>query len=202
MRPNRRAGLALLVAAALGLAACGSNKDAKKEDDTVNLSTRPKMTTTREGDYLVQHFDLDGKGKYDVLKYIETYQDPDNPDVTKRRIRKKKVDLDTDGDFDVLREYDKEGVIQREEVDIDLDDTPDVINHFEAGSLVRKEILADDGETTVATREYSGGEITKVSKDKNGDGRMDHWEYYKDGKLQRIGRDLNGDEEIDKWVHR
>lgn len=198
---NRHSLACFVLAVSLAAGACGSSNKAE-EDDGIEIDNKPKVTTTQEDDYLVQHFDLDGEGEYDVVKYIETYEDPENPGVTKRRIRKKKVDLNTDGTFDVLREYDKEGVIQRERVDNDLDGTPDVINHFENGSLKRKEVLADDGETVVAVRIYSGDEVSKVEKDTNGDGKMDQFEYYQNEKIQRIGTDNNADGKIDKWVHK
>jgi len=192
--------IAVGLATCLLVGACGSDNGADSSDDIA--IDRPEVTTTEKDGYLLQYFDLNGDGQYDVVKHIETYEDPENPEVTKRRIRKKKVDLNTDGTDDVRREYDKEGIIQLERVDNDLDGTDDIVNHFEAGSLKRKEILADDGETVVTERTYVGDEVSKVKKDTDGDGKFDLWEYYKDGQLQRIGRDNNADEKIDKWVHR
>ncbi len=193
----------LFVAAALvglsgGVVACGSSKSAEKSDD----NKRPSLSTERKNDRLVERLDLDGDGNADVVKYIEEYQSEANPEVTKRRLRRKEVDVNRDDDFDIVKEYDKNGVPIRETVDADLDGTDDFVRYFEEGSLAKKEIFGDDGETVTARRFYASDKLTRVEKDTNGDGKFDHWEYYKDGKLQRIGRDSNGDTEIDKWVYR
>ena len=39
----------------------------------------------------------------------------------------------------------------------------------------------------------------RVETDRNGDGRVDTWEYYEGGKLDRIGTDNDGDGIVDKW---
>lgn len=191
--------VATLVGLSAGLGACSSSNGAEKSDDDAQ---RPSLSTDREDDRLVERLDLDGDGNADVVKYIEEYQSESNPDVTKRRIRRKKVDVNRDGDFDIVKEYDKDGVPKRETVDADLDGTDDFVRYFEEGSLTKKELLGEDGETVSAQRFYANDHLTRVERDTNGDGKFDHWEYYKDGKLQRIGRDSNGDSEIDKWVYR
>ncbi|MFB6351528.1 MAG: hypothetical protein ABEN55_01910, partial [Bradymonadaceae bacterium] len=64
--------LGLLTAASILLGACAGNKSGK---DGIAYE-KPKVTTTQKDGYTVQHFDLDGEGDYDVVKYIESYQDP------------------------------------------------------------------------------------------------------------------------------
>ncbi len=182
------------------LAACSSDDEAERDDGDGTFS-RPGVSTSHEDGFLVQRFDTNGNGDADVIKYIEEYQSPDKPDVTKRRIRKKEVDVNGDDDIDIVKEYDKQGVPVRETVDGDLDGTMDLVRHFEDGELVRKESLADDGETVRTTRYYADDNLTRAEKDTDGDGKIDQWEYYSDGKLQRIGRDGDDDEEIDQWVY-
>jgi antitoxin component YwqK of YwqJK toxin-antitoxin module len=189
----------MLVGLSAGLAACSSSSSAEQSDEDID---RPSLSTERGDGRLIQRLDLDGDGDPDVVKYIEEYQSEDNSGVTKRRIRRKKVDVNRDGKFDIVKKYDKEGVPTRETVDADLDGTDDFVRYFEEGSLARKELFGDDGKTVRARRFYANDELTRVEKDTNADGQFDHWEYYKDGKLQRIGRDSNGDSEIDKWVYR
>lgn len=194
---------ALAVAALFVAAGCKSDDGAtKKSDGATGTIDGPNKTTTEEDGFIVERFTLDDDEDPDVIKYFEEYPDPDNEGVMRRRLRKKEIDVNSDGKIDVVREYDKEGDPRSERVDVDLDGIYDNRNYFDNGELVRKELLSDDGTTVVETRYYSEGTITRVERDRNADGSVDYWEYYEQGTLDRIGRDVNGDGSADKWTRR
>ncbi|MGM0555049.1 MAG: hypothetical protein ACQEVA_01600 [Myxococcota bacterium] len=196
----------ILVVLALGFLVCAtgckSDDAAQKDQRRTGSINGPNYTTSEEDGFIVERYTLDDDDEPDVIKYFETYPDPDDKDVTRRRLRRKKIDVNSDGQIDIVREYDKEGTPKKEEVDVNLDGVYDARNFFDNGELVRKELLGDDGETIVETRYYSDGTIMRVEKDRNTDGKVDYWEYYEQGTLDRIGRDLNGDGSADKWTRR
>lgn len=194
--------LASLLLVAGGCASDNGTQSTEKGGPGVDVSQNAKVTTTTEDGILVKRFDLDGDANPDVIKYFEILEDPDRPDVKKHRMQRKKVDVNADGEMDIVREYNEDGDIRRERADLDLDGTFDTVSHFDGGQLARKETLTDDGEGVAETRFYSDGNLVRVERDRNEDGKVDYWEYYEDGLLQRIGRDMNGDEKIDRWVHR
>lgn len=196
------AGTFLVAATLGGTAGCASDSNKKVEgQDAIDL-TRPEVSTSTEDGMIVKRYDLDGDETPDVIKYFEEYEDPENEGVTLRRIRQKKVDVNGDGEIDIVKEYDKQGVPVKEKLDMDLNGTYDVVSHFTAGNLVRKDILDENGKKVKATRTYSDGKLKQVKKDTDGDGATDYWEFYEGGILQRIGRDVDGDEKPDKWVNR
>lgn len=46
---------------------------------------------------------------------------------------------------------------------------------------------------------YVNGQLSRVQRDTNGDGKPDRWELYSDGRLERIGVDLDYDGYVDRW---
>ena len=151
MRMRIHIMLAVALAAIMASAGCKSDDGAQKTTNNGDLKG-PNKTTTKEDGYIVERFTLDDDDETDVFKYFEEYPDPDNPDVMKRRLRKKKIDVNSDGNVDVIREYDKEGDPKSERIDVDLDGVFDARNYFDGGQMVRKEMLGDDGESVTETR--------------------------------------------------
>jgi hypothetical protein len=192
-----------LAAAVLVLAGCSSDDGAtKQEADSLRNFDGPRRTTSEEDGFIVESFTLDSEDKPDVVKYFEEYPDPDDESVIKRRLRKKEVDVNADGTMNIVRLYDKQGVVTREKLDTNLDNNYDTINYFDHGELVRKEVLSADASRVVETRFYSKGTIVRVERDLNQDGQTDYWEYYEEGTLDRTGRDLTADGRADTWRRR
>lgn len=191
---------ALLLAVTAG---CGSDEAAKnKGDDGLAEATGPRFTTTQEDGLIVERYTLDDDDKPDVVKYFEEYPDPDDESVTKRRLRKKEVDVNSDGTIDIVRLYNKAGTPIKEKIDVDLDGNADTVNYFDNGELVKKEVLSKDASEVVETRFYTQGTIIRVEKDLNNDDKVDYWEYYEQGSLDRIGRDIDADGRADSWTRR
>ncbi len=194
------AALVCLTGLTLG---CGSDESAKKDQaNSLENFEGPSLTTTEEDGLIVERYTLDDDDKFDVVKYFEEYPDPDDESITKRRIRKKEVDVNSDGTFNIVRLYDKKGTPTKEKIDADLDGTFDSISYYDNGEMVKKERLTDDGSQVFETRHYSGGNILRVERDRNNDERIDYWEFYEEGVLDRIGRDIDGDGRADTWTHR
>ena len=48
---------------------------------------------------------------------------------------------------------------------------------------------------------YVGGQLSRIQRDMNGDGKADRWEFYNEGKLERAGVDVDFDGHVDRWDH-
>lgn len=180
------------------LAACGGDES---KADQLGVGGEQSVLKRHDDGTWTQEFDVDGDGRVDVTKVLEEYPDPEDPSVTKTRLVKKLVDVNYDGKVDFTRNYNSEGVVVTEEVDLNLDGVADVVNYLDNKRVVKKEII--DAERNVTeTRYYGDGEIQRVERDENKDGKIDYWEFYEQGVLDRIGRDVNGDGRADSWTTR
>lgn len=188
--------LVMMVVLVCGTFACG--KKNRKDDFTI---TGPTFERDADGN-LVRKFDIDGDDKPDVTKTFKEVADPDDPSVTKSRLIKKEVDVNSDGKINMRRTYNELGALMLEEVDTDLDGRMDVINHIDNGNLVRKDLLDQGSGVVLTSRYYFEGNIQRVEQDTNHDSKVDYWEFYEQGVLDRIGRDLNGDGRADTWQRR
>ncbi len=85
-------------------------------------------------------------------------------------------------------------------------------SHGKDGSIIRRIV---DGTTLKEVRlagvepkeevraHVEGTKITRVDRDRDGDGRIDAWEYYDDNrKLVKVGFSLPGDGVLDAWAYR
>lgn len=192
----------LVAVLAAGSAGCGSDEAAKKgrADGLENLG--PRLTTTEEDGLIVERYTLDDDDKPDVVKYFEEYPDPEDESVIKRRLRKKEVDVNSDGKIDIVRLYNKNGTLLKEHLDVDLDGHADTVSYFDNSELAKKELLSEDASEVVETRYYSDGKLLRVEKDLNKDEKVDYWEFYEEGTLDRIGRDIDADGRADSWTRR
>jgi hypothetical protein len=199
------AGLAIGLLASVGLVAgCSSDDGAKNPEGEIALDT-PKLTITKKDDgTIVKRYDTDADGTANIVETVRHVEDPNDPNVTQKLLVEKLVDVDGDGRFDILKEYDDDGVLRKEVTDDDLDGTKDRISFYsaETKSFSRKEIYGKNGDNVVAKRFYSGDLLDRVEKDTNSDGTFDLFEYYSGGEIDRIGLDENNDGEVDRWRHR
>ncbi|MFW5967269.1 MAG: hypothetical protein ACOCV2_07110 [Persicimonas sp.] len=193
-----------LLCAGMLFGCAGDDKRREKDKRDAEQKARAGYETYEEDGYLVKRYALDSDDKetLQLTKYFEEYKDPDDESVTKRRLRKKEVDLNSDGTVNLVRKYDKDGNIRTDRLDENLDGTFDLVKHYDDGELARKEVLGEDGEEVVEVRYYSDDTITRVEKDRDQDGEVDYWEYYERGRLDRIGRDQDGDGSADNWTRR
>ncbi len=192
----------LLICASLSLslsllAACGSKSESRKND--IDLMG-PQIQTGKTADGLVvEYLDADGDGQPDIIRYFEEFEDPRDPQRTRRRLRRMEIDANTDGKINVRRHYDEFGNVQREENDMNLDGEMDSIIYFVGGERARKELYDTETGQIIERRIYYDGALVRVEKDLNRNGNVDSWEYYEDGILMRIGRDTVGDGAADTW---
>jgi hypothetical protein len=107
--------------------------------------------------------DLDGDGRPDAL-------------VIERGGRTfcRRIDLNFDGQLDMIRFFDAEGRATREGMDLDFDGRIDAVS-------------TDDGTTT--------------GMDMDSDGRPDAWRVELEGGIVEERRDLDGDGRVDSWTH-
>ena len=202
--------LSRLLVIGLGLGAglvgsgCASSDDTVKKQkvDSLENFEAAHFSTSKEGEFIVERYSLDGNKEPDLIKYFEEYPDPENPKLTLRRLRKKEVDVDANGTIDIVRLYDKDGVPTKEKMDRNLSGQIDTISYFDHGHLVRKEALNEDGTRVVETRYYTDGVIERIERDNSGDGKVDYWEYYEVGTLDRVGTDIHADGRADSWTRR
>lgn len=192
-----------LGAGSLGAGCAGPKESAQKQKvDSLKDFESANFSTSKEGEFIVERYSLNGTKEPDLIKYFEEYPDPDNPNLTLRRLRKKEVDVDSNGTIDIVRLYDMDGVPTKEKMDRNLSGQIDTISYFDHGNLVRKETLNEDATRVLETRYYSDGVIERIERDTTGDGKIDYWEYYEVGTLDRVGIDLNGDGRADSWTRR
>jgi hypothetical protein len=131
------------------------------------------------------------------------------------------VELDTnhDGTLDLVRLFNEKGLMESEEADRNFDGKSDVWISYEDG-LVTKQVFDNQfrGEPdewqyfrSVCAKSQKDGtcpekraELKRTERDRNGDGKVDTWEFYvadTNGlpKLERIGIDTDGDGKVDEW---
>lgn len=177
---------------------CGNKKNRQGDDLEIG---GPKFSRDEEGN-IVREFDIDGDDKPDVTKVFAEYPDPEDPSLTRQRLLRKEVDVNSDGKINMRRIYNEEGQLMLEEADTDLDGKMDVVRHIDSGQLIRKDLLDPESGVVLASRYYRDGELDRVEKDTDRDDKIDYWEFYEQGVLDRIGRDLNGDGRADTWQRR
>ncbi len=184
----------------LTAAACSSDDAARADDDDELEEIRPGVTTEETEDgIMIEYLDTEGDGHHDIVRHVEIYSLPHDPDRKLRRIHKLEIDVTGDQTINVRRHYDEHGNLSLEENDQSLDGQMDTFIYYSNGELTRKEFKDDTGEYIEERRIYYDGQLTRVETDHSGDGNIDRWEYYEEGVLTRIGRDTVGDESADTW---
>lgn len=176
-------------------AACGAKPPVPTGSNT--MGTKTTESVTEEG-LIVESVDLNLDGRPNILNY---WRDIGND---RRRLVRKKTDLNLNGTFDIVSHFDESGALVLEEMDTDFDGRIDWIDHYKDGQRTMSEVdTSFDGRTdTFVYFEPDGSGtnvLTRKERDTNGDGQIDTWERFgPDGVVVRMGRDTTGDGKMDQ----
>lgn len=214
-----RRALCLLGTAGVLTAGCGGSQEAPVQEqpagDTLtedtNLSDLDPFVRlfTPEGLLLVAS-DINVDGRPDNFEFLAVLDEGDNRilefeelspyDPLNLRIVRKEIDVNFDGNVDVVRTYNRQQRLIREELDVNFNQSVDFINHFEDAIIVRRQLDRDADGVFEETRYYRAGSLYRIEKDSDNDFIPDYWEFYLEGVLARIGRDYDADGIIDNWI--
>lgn len=206
--------------AAVGLAsaflllggACSKQNHERLEVEYVEAQVSAVEREFTEDGLLKESFDIHRDGTHDswlfsrpldedgALIAPEDLADYRPRDISRKRSVRREIDVDGDGNIDLIRYYDEQGNVNKDEVDSNFDGNIDRVIYYKDGVINRREIDADRDGVFEEVRQYIKGEIFRVERDTNGDGQPDFWMFFKDGKLERAGVDLNGNLAIDEWL--
>ena len=178
----------LLLALTL-LAACGPKS---RSSEPLGQPVPGAVTERVEAGLVVQEVDLNGDGRPEIFNHYRETRDGT------RFLVKKSLDLDMDGNVDVVSWFDDEGRLAKEEMDGDFDGRFDWIDHYENGVRIMSEVDTDyDGKPNVWSY-YAEGRIERKERDLDGDGRIDYWERFDaEGNVVITGADTDGDGVLD-----
>lgn len=213
---NMRGMLALFLG--LGLVACGgkSKKDpsvpttgsgtaAKKPNQEWSPQDAPTLCSTKvdlspcdtKKNKIGSQFDLNNDGDPDVWRIMGKKDDQTE------YVACKLVDLDHDKKHtvDYLVMYGESATVLVEQFDLDFDRVMDVQYRYD--EVKKKRYLAErdfnsDSKWDVCEEFDDAGELVKIQRDRNYDGKPDQWELYRDGDVEAILYDNDGDEKVDE----
>jgi hypothetical protein len=201
----RPTGLALLVplwaAVLVGAPACGGKdkKDANAPGgDTAATVPKVDPTLCDTGGKNVVTFDLNKDGRPDVWRL---YKSEEEGGTRVDILTCKQVDFDHDNRKDWVVGYNRKGGVVFEKADLDYDGRFDMsaVYDTKSGKVVEVERDSDfDGTYDLKELYDSGGAISSVRRDRNGDQNPDVWEQYKDGALIAILYDDDSDSKVDR----
>jgi hypothetical protein len=190
----------VLSASALPLAALA--KKPPQPDDAEAPKASASRTSTQETTdatgIIRQEIDLDGNGRVDVINLLR-----DRGNGTRLAV-KKEVDLNLDGRVDVQSEFDAAGALEVERMDTDFDGEFDWTDYYKDGARVLAELDSDfDGRVDTWTYYMTDGSgrtmPDRKERDTNRDGRVDVWERFDAaGNVIRVGRDTDNDGKMDE----
>jgi hypothetical protein len=186
----RLSTFSLIFAAATLLPAC---KTAPKKPVMAEVATEEDGAPEVVLPDGVVGMDINGDGKPDIFKHYKVVGE-------KKVIVKRESDLNADGKIDMVRLYNIKAQPTQETVDLDFDGNKDVVRTFDEGKLVREAFDMNLDGTPDLTKFFEDGALIRKEQDSKFDGKVDYWEYFDEkGKLERIGVDHDGDGEIDAW---
>lgn len=149
-------------------------------------------------------FDLNNDGHPDLWRVLGKKDDGSKYTACKL------VNLDFDrkpvaggkqvGTIDYLVVYSPDGYVLAEQFDFDYDNVMDAQFRYDAQKRVR--FLAErdsngDGAWDVCEEYDDVGQLMKIQRDRNADGKPDQWELYQDGNVTAILYDNDGDGRVD-----
>jgi hypothetical protein len=183
-----------ILAAALLVVGC-----AKKDPEAAAESVADRVIETELPDegLTLQSIDLDEDGQPDIKNYYRERSD------APRLLVRKEMDLNRDGQIDVISLFDPDGNLEREELDADYDGKFDWIDHYQKGERVMSEYDTDsDGRPNVFKYYITGTDglvhLDRKERDEDGDGAIDVWEKFSQaGEVTRTARDTDGDGRMD-----
>jgi len=184
----------------LGLGACASGGSDATVKNTTADNGIPKVDPTlcdTQGKN-VQTYDLNHDNKPDVWRLYKT---EDEGGTKVEFLTCKQVDFDHDGRKDWVVAYNRKGMPLYERADFDYDGKWDMSAVFDPKTGLVAEVERDtdfDGKFDVKEIYDTGGQLTSVRRDRNGDGQPDQWEQYRDGVLIAILYDDDFDGKVDR----
>lgn len=179
--------------------ACHGKKDDTTPKNDVDASI-PKVDPTlcdTTGKNVVT-YDLNHDGKPDVWRLYKT---EDEGGTKVEFMTCKQVDFDHDGRKDWVIAYNRKGNPLFQKADFDYDGKFDMSAVYDVKTGLIAEVERDtdfDGKMDVKEIYDSGGQLSSVRRDRNGDGQPDLWEQYKDGVLIAILYDDDFDGKVDR----
>lgn len=185
----------------LTLCACASGPGGTRARPPPSSAAR--VHELPRADERVTPFDLDHDGKPDVWDYTVQVPGPDGRMVERRD--REELDMNSDGQVDLVKWFDAHDQLARETLDLDFDGKVDQVNLYEHGLISRKERDLDGDGRPDQTAIYGAagtpeaGQRVREERDTNADGKVDVWEYYEHGRLVRVGKDLDFDGQVDQW---
>jgi hypothetical protein len=183
----------------LFVAACGGGdkKDTTpKEADTGIPKVDPSLCETTGKNVVT--YDLNHDNRPDVWRLYKT---EDEGGTKIEFMTCKQVDFDHDGRKDWVVAYNRKGTPLFEKADFDYDGKWDMSAVFDTKTGLVAEVERDtdfDGKFDVKEIYDSGGVLTSVRRDRNGDGQPDQWEQYRDNTLIAILYDDDFDGKVDR----
>lgn len=196
----------LVVAAGLGLLACGgkssgsTTKEVVMNSDTAVPKVDPTLCETAGKN--VTTFDLNQDNKPDVWKL---YKKMEEGGATLEVLTCKQVDFDHDGRKDYVAAYERKGGLVFEKFDFDFDGRFDAFAQYDAKTNVIVEVQRDsdfDGKYDLTEVYDKDGKLTTVRRDRNADSNADVWEQYAGGELVAILWDDDYDNKVDRREER
>lgn len=211
--PRAPFSLKLLSGAALAFATfsgCAKNNPNRVIIEHEYLEEREIHISFTEDGLILEEFDINQDGHLDNWAYSEPQDRYGEPlsdlqeytpsTVPRHRLVRREIDLNFDGQVDLIKFYDFKGQVSRENVDSDFTGFFERVSYFNSGTVVRREIDLDENGVWEERRHYVQGKIFRVEIDENQDGKVDYWQFYTDGVLTRAGYDRDGDNIIDEWL--
>ncbi|MBX5481077.1 MAG: hypothetical protein IRZ16_04385 [Myxococcaceae bacterium] len=196
---------ALALTMLLLLAACGGNKDVKKDqpaagagDQSEGEQLAENIRQARQGNEEVTEYDLNHDKRPDVWSY--TVKAKDEQGRTFDKLIRKELDINWDGKVDITRNYDDNEQVAREALDLDFDGKVDQVNFYEKGQIVRKERDLDYNGKPDLWLYFEKGKIVRKERDTDSNSKVDYWEYWEGDRVDRVGEDLDGDGTVDRWT--
>jgi hypothetical protein len=183
-----------------GASACKGKKEDTTPKNTAAVTEVPKVDPTlceTSGKNVVT-YDLNKDNKPDVWRL---YKVEDEGGTKIEFLTCKQVDFDHDGRKDWVVAYNRKGNPLFEKADFDYDGKFDMSAVFDTKTQHVAEVERDtdfDGQMDVKETYDSGGGLSNVRRDRNGDNQPDLWEQYKDTILIAILYDDDYDGKVDR----
>ena len=189
----------LVVLSVLLLACHGKDEATTPKNDNLDASV-PKVDPTlcETAGKNVVTYDLNHDNRPDVWRLYKT---EDEGGTKIEFMTCKQVDFDHDGRKDWVVAYNRKGTPLYEMADFDYDGKWDMSAIFDTKTGLVAEVERDtdfDGKFDVKEIYDSGGVLTSVRRDRNGDGQPDQWEQYRDNVLIAILYDDDFDGKVDR----
>jgi len=180
-----------------------SDADGKIDEVSLyHLGALAKVKKDRDGDGLfeittryeagkarLQEVDSDSDGVVDLTVHLDSRERP-------RRIER---DTDHDGRPD-RDEFYEAGILASVSIDRDHNGRPEEEIHYRGGIKKTWEIYDRQTGRLLTTWFYDDkGQILRLEKDRDGDGRVDIRYLYKKGAVVRVEEDSNSDGRMDTW---